>query len=120
MAFTFGDLAPEPFIHSVYRNGRLMTYTNTSVKAVYNKKTKAFKLLKQPIPKQFGLLNDLDGGVPFWPDIISSDGKSMFMLCPAETFIATYSGKGNLSDEVKNILSQIDEESNPVIIRADF
>ena len=120
LAFTFGDLAPEPFIHSVYRNGRLITYTNTSVKAVYNKETKVFKLLKQPIPKQFGLLNDLDGGVPFWPDIISSDGKSMFMLCPAETFIATYSGKENLSDEVKNILSQIDEESNPVIVRVDF
>lgn len=118
--FTFGDLAPEPFIHSFYRDGRLITYTNTSVKAVYNKKTKVFKLLKQPIPKQFGLLNDLDEGVPFWPDIISSDGKSMFMLCPAETFIEAYSGKENLSDEVKNILSQIDEESNPVIVRADF
>lgn len=118
--FTFRDLAPEPFIHSFYRDGRLITYTDTSVKAVYNKKTKTFKLLKQPIPKQFGLLNDLDEGVPFWPDIISSDGKSMFMLCPAETFIATYSGKENLSDEVKNILSQIDEESNPVIVRADF
>lgn len=118
--FTFGKLAPEPFTNTIFRGGRLITYTDVRVYSVYDKRNKIFKLLRQPIPKQFGFLNDLDGGVPFWPNIISSDGKSMFMLCPAETFIATYSGKENISDEVKNILSQIDEESNPVIVRADF
>ncbi|RKU65552.1 6-bladed beta-propeller [Parabacteroides sp. AF17-3] len=120
MYFDFNNYAPEPFTIKVNYWGEEKEVTMTMVCGIYDKEIKEFKLLKQPISKQLGLLNDLDGGVTFWPGFISSDGKSMFMVCPAETFIATYSGKENLSDEVKNILSQIDEESNPVIIRADF
>lgn len=120
MCFDFNCYCPEPFTKKIYRWGEEKEVTINWVYAIYDKKKEMLKLLKQPIPKQLGLLNDLDGGVTFWPGFISSDGKSMFMSCSAETFIETYSGKENLSDEVKAILNQIDEESNPIIVRADL
>ena len=120
MNFDFNVYAPEAYAEKIQRMGEEKEVSMTMVCAVYDKKKGAFKLLRQPVPKQLGLLNDLDGGIPFWPGLISADGKSLFMVCTADKFIDAYGGKKDVSEEVKAILSRIDEESNPIIIRADL
>lgn len=60
-----------------------------------------------------GLLNDLDGGFPFWPSIISGD--KMYQVVSAFKFIklSEYCN----SPRLKEIASTLTEDSNPVLIQ---
>ena len=57
-------------------------------------------------------LNDLDGGMPFWP--LTIQGNSMFSFCDAGRFIEL-SQKYN-SPKMKEVAATITEDSNPVLI----
>lgn len=60
----------------------------------------------------FGLKNDLDFGMPFWPDLITE--TKMYQIVDAMTFIQMSQLSG--SSKMKEIASQLTENSNPVII----
>lgn len=61
-----------------------------------------------------GMTNDLDGGFPFWPEIVA-DGK-MFQVVKAVDFIKL--SKIYNSEKVKAIASKLTEDSNPVVVVA--
>lgn len=59
-----------------------------------------------------GFVNDLDGGIPFWPKYVS--GNKMFRLIDAEEFIE--SAARSKSDKMKEVAATLNEESNPVLV----
>ena len=63
--------------------------------------------------KRFGFNNDLDGGLPFWPQQMISD-KEMMCVYTAEELLELDSSK--ITDEkLKNILKNLKEDDNPVV-----
>ena len=65
------------------------------------------------VAQLFGFENDLDGGLPFWPQHIISD-KEMMCVYTAEELLELDISK--ITDEkLKNVLNSMNEESNPVI-----
>ena len=61
----------------------------------------------------YGFENDLDGGLPFWPQQMISD-KEMMCVYTAEDLLQLDISK--ITDEkLKNVLNNLDEESNPVV-----
>lgn len=63
-----------------------------------------------------GLTNDIDNGMPFWPNLIT--GNKMYQIIDALTFINM--SKNTRSAKIKEIASTITENSNPVIVVATF
>ena len=60
-----------------------------------------------------GFENDLDGGLPFWPHQMISDKEMMCVYTPEELLALDIS---KITDSrLKNVLNNIDEESNPII-----
>ena len=83
-------------------------------KCIYEKRTSAITVLKEN-----DFINDLDGGLNFWPNRILPD-KTLVDFEEAITFInhlKDQSAKGTLIDEkLKELLNKIDENSNPVLV----
>lgn len=63
-----------------------------------------------------GITNDIDNGIPFWPDLIT--GNKMYQIVDALTFIDKSMLSG--SAKMKEIASTLTENSNPVIVVATF
>ena len=92
--------------------------------SVYNKIENKLQIMPPvPIPpkkgihteriKRFGFNNDLDGGLPFWPQQMISD-KEMMCVYTAEELLELDSSK--ITDEkLKNILKNLKEDDNPVV-----
>ena len=59
-----------------------------------------------------GFINDIDGGMPFWPQQLK--GNKMFSFVDAGTFIEM-SKKCN-SPKMKEVARKLTEESNPVLV----
>ena len=57
--------------------------------------------------------NDLDGGLPFWPDQMISE-KEMMCVFSAEELLKLDTSKITDS-KLKNLLNNLDEDSNPVV-----
>ena len=98
-------------------------YRTKRYSAIYNKKENNLKILP-PVsihlpskyrgkPSLYGFENDLDGGLPFWPQQMISD-KEMMCVFPADKLLELDVSK--ITDEkLKNVLNSIEEESNPVV-----
>ena len=96
-----------PASHVVYRNGS--QYSNF----VFDKnKRKTFVLDYSQEFDMAGLINDIDGGMPFWPQKLK--GNKMYSFVDAGKFI-DMSSKCN-SAKMKEIASSLTYESNPVLI----
>jgi hypothetical protein len=118
MRQNFNSLAPEPFEDIIHIMGEARKRTNTSVMSIFDKSNGELHLLLQPARGVLGLLNDIDGGIPFRPWLVSDNKKELIMLCSAEEFIEHYTSMDNPPAKVSEILQSIDEESNPVAIIA--
>jgi len=92
--------------------------------AIYDKIEKKIQIMSPvsyPIPPPgdervplCGFENDLDGGLPFWPQQIIS-GKEMMCIYAAEELLELDVSK--ITDEkLKNVLNSLNEESNPVVV----
>ena len=80
---------------------------------MYDKANDKTRLLKFTEDLRGGaFLNDLDGGLPFWP--IHIHNNKMYMACDAGKFIEL-SQKYN-SPKMKEVAAKITEDSNPVLI----
>ena len=63
--------------------------------------------------QHYGFENDLDGGLPFWPQQMISD-KEMMCVYTAEELLKL--DKSKITDtKLRNVLDRIDEYSNPVV-----
>lgn len=115
-----GNHAPEQFdFVKTYSDGTKVNFTNYNVYGVFNKKTGEFKLLNQPEKGKQGFKNDLDGGMVFWPNYISSDGK-MVSFCDAQDFLDYYESLEDPSPEIKRLAANLSSESNPIIVIANL
>ncbi len=80
---------------------------------VYDKQDKTYTALKyDPSFTLEGFKNDLDGGAPFLPSVVK-DGK-MYQLVNAIDFIEM--AEKSTSAGMKEVASQLTEESNPVVV----
>ncbi|MBR5855909.1 MAG: 6-bladed beta-propeller [Bacteroidales bacterium] len=59
-----------------------------------------------------GFVNDIDGGIPFWPKYVR-DNK-MFKLIDADEFVEL--AAQSKSEKMKEIAATLNEESNPVLV----
>lgn len=87
----------------------------SSTYIVYDKNTGVTRstIVQDPV-WMGGMTNDLDGGFPFWPEIVA-DGK-MFQVVKAVDFIKL--SKIYNSEKIKAIASKLTEDSNPVVVVA--
>ena len=79
---------------------------------IYEKKTQEISSLDK-------FINDIDGGLNFWPQFIIND--KFVDYCNAYELIDYYKSiedKSNLSAEFQNIANKLSEQDNPVIIVA--
>jgi hypothetical protein len=89
--------------------------SNATMCAIYNKKTATVTFLKENV-----FINDLDGGVKFWPKQIINDNILVDYI-DAFDLLKKQSGAlvkkdNNVSTILSNMKKQISETSNPVLI----
>ncbi len=94
---------------------RIFGINESSTYIVYEKNTGVTRatIVQDPV-WMGGMTNDLDGGFPFWPEIVA-DGK-MFQVVKAVDFIKL--SKIYNSGKIKAIASKLTENSNPVVVVA--
>lgn len=115
--FFFGNYAPEKFEY-IKQFGSSRTpklVINYNVHGLFDKQTGYLHLLNQPIKKQLGFRNDIDGGPTFWPKYISLDNK-MVTYWNAEEFLKLYEQLENPSPELKKIAEKLTPDDNPVLM----
>ena len=93
-----------------------------SYPAIYNKPKDEIQIMspaplppwnKERKPPLHGFENDLDGGLPFWPQQMISD-REMMRVYTAEELLGLDASK--ITDEkLKNVLNNLKEDSNPVV-----
>ncbi len=84
-------------------------------KFIYDKRTRETRLVKYSnVDECSAFINDIDGGMPFWPVTLVSN--KLYQFVDAGTFIEM-SKKYN-SPRMKEIAATLTEESNPIIIEA--
>ncbi len=106
---TYYKLPTESFNNQVH-GGK-----ESAVFVVYNKLTGETKSPEAGNPVWMGgLSNDLDGGFPFWPEMVA--GGKMFQVVKAVDFIKL--SKIYNSEKIKAIASKLTEDSNPVVVVA--
>jgi hypothetical protein len=98
-------------------------YQTKRYPVIYDKKDDILQIMPPisiPLPVRdykipfYGLENDLDGGLPFWPLQIISDDEMMYVYT-AEELLELDASK--ITDEkLKNVLNTIDEDNNPVVV----
>jgi len=119
MGFNFRKLAPEPFttegttITSANTVTRMGGGTNTTVNAVYDKKSGKLSLLNQPIPQKLGLKNNINNGAPFWPRSITKNQELVSWHNALDLVLLAEEGKIDQS-----IVANLKEDDNPVVVIA--
>ncbi len=110
--------SPEPFEDEIYRGGQYLKFTNNSILGVFDKRTKSFDFLLQPIPAIKGLQNDIDNGIPFNVKNVSSKGE-LITYYQSYKFLEYAEKLKNPKDSFKKILKQIKEDDNPIVVIAE-
>jgi hypothetical protein len=94
-------------------------WTNTFYHCIYNKKKSETITLKEN-----GFINDIDGGMNFWPQYVNSD-TTLISYIEAYEFLAFLNNKlANGTDSTENdklvhwrtLKSQLTETSNPIVM----
>jgi hypothetical protein len=80
-----------------------------------NKESQLYAMKNIPQIGMVAFENDLDGGLPFFPQWFTSDGKCVWLV-DAIDFVEYASIYDN--PQMKEIASTLTEESNPVLVVA--
>ena len=96
-------------------HNRIFGINESSTYIVYEKNTGVTRstIVQDPV-WMGGMSNDLDGGFPFWPEMVA--GGKMFQVVKAVDFIKL--SKIYNSEKIKAIASKLTEDSNPVVVVA--
>jgi hypothetical protein len=81
-------------------------------RALYNKRSGEFNLLRKR-DKRDAIINDIDGGIAFWPINHSPQGELIMPLSAIQFIDAAEKSK---SPEMKRVAATLKEDSNPVIV----
>ncbi|MDR2968005.1 MAG: 6-bladed beta-propeller [Tannerellaceae bacterium] len=100
----------------------------TTVQGVYNIRSSETVLLdSDPTTGKVGLVNDLDGGLPFWPRSYNATGREMVGVLEAyemkelltEEHFAAYPAKDRAAhSRLRELLKDLKDDDNPVIVIA--
>lgn len=118
LGFTTEKASPEPYEDEIYRVGRWNKFTNQSITGIFDKKTKAFHFLLQPIRGIPGIKNDIDGGISFFVRNVSSNNR-LIDYYHAHKFLELAERLPSKSDSFAKVVSEISEEDNPVVLIAE-
>jgi hypothetical protein len=94
-------------------------YNNAPFRTVYSKKTKQIVTISLKYADQlnYGFINDIDGGYPFYPDNATSDGKlfCVFSLFELKQFLAKKNNTKTkvISEQKRTELMKLIEMSKP-------
>jgi len=119
MSLDFMNLAPEPFykkdVSSIFyrEDSKSIFDRNSYVNAIYNKKSDKFVLLNQPYTGALGLKDDIIGGAPFWPRIITQKQELVTWHNTFELISLAEEGKID-----KSLVANLKEGDNPIIVIA--
>lgn len=110
-----GKYAPEIYEYEAPSiGGGVNKIWDTNVCALFDKESGELIPLSRPVEGKRGLVDDLGGGPPFWPNIVSS-GRELIEIVNSYDFIEEETVEGSRAREVA---SSIDENSNPVVVIA--
>ena len=125
----FGDIQPIPDGKRkvFFRGEELEVNFGHFVLGLYDCQSGITRLLDtDPISKMAGLVNDIDGGLSFWPKFYSPKGE-LIDIWSAEDMKnildETYFNYRDIKDKIahrnlKNILNNLSEEDNPIVVIA--
>lgn len=105
------DFAHEPYKGSLFIFGN-KSNRNSSL-AIYNKETKEFTLMNQPVKGSPGFRDNLMGGPPFNPHHLSYDGHIATIYYPGT--LISYTSENSVSEEFKKMVASLKETDNPVV-----
>ena len=113
--FDFNGLAPEVFETDILVDSRGTTIkrNNTNVYAIYDKKSGELILLNQPSTGSLGLKDDLKGGPPFWPGVITA--KQELVTWHNAHDLISLAEEGKID---KSLVANLKEGDNPIIVIA--
>ena len=111
--FDFGNHAPEP-IEGINVQGN--PYSLGDVYGVFDKRTGALALMRQPIKGILGFKNDIDDLLPvFWPKYISPNNE-MVTNISAEEFLNYYKKVENPTLQMTEIAKNIKWDDNDIVV----
>jgi len=102
-------LANDPLITPDSESSLRTTY------GIFDKQSGETTLMNMPVYGKKGFKEDLQGGPPFWPKSITSDGKYMVGIVDAIQFI-TYAEENDCPEKIKRMAEKMDENDNPIAI----
>lgn len=94
---------------------------------LYNIQTGKTELFdRDPVTRRWGLVNDLDGGLPFWPKYYTSDGELVQVLSAfdiksilTEEYFAAHPARDPAAHaRLRELVRNLKEDDNPVIVIA--
>ncbi|MHC1779854.1 MAG: 6-bladed beta-propeller [Bacteroidales bacterium] len=109
--FNLRGFAHEPYIGGAYIFGN-KTKRTTSL-ALFNKVTKEFTIMNQPVKGCPGFRENLMSGPPFNPHHLSYDGHIASIYYPGT--LISYASKNTVSEEFKKMVAGLKETDNPVV-----
>lgn len=89
--------------------------TDANVNALFDKRSGKLILLNRPTPNTIGFVEDISGGLPFWPRYMGSQGE---LITYANTFdiIDAAELDNQNSSFIKELSTKIKEDDNPVVV----
>ena len=101
-------------------------YKGSTISGVYDMKNKKTTLLENDPCGIYGLVNDLDGGLPFWPRYCTDDNKLVSILSAedlkgilTEEYFAAHEIKDKQAHQkLRALLKNLKEDDNPVVVIA--
>jgi len=107
--------------------GQTYNVTDSRLLGIYDIAGKTTRLLDtDPFSRMSGFINDLDGGLSFWPMYYTSDNElvgiwqpfEMKELLTEEYFTAHVIKKQQEHQKLKELLKNLQEDDNPVVVIA--
>ena len=111
---------------TVYVEGHTLNVeAGTAPVGIYDIDNKKTQLLDtDPVSRMFGLINDLDGGLSFWPKYYTSDNElvdiwksyEMKEILTEEYFAAHEIRNPQAHQKLKELLKNLDRDDNPIVV----
>lgn len=115
LTFNFGANAPEKHEYETKgMNENFAPRTDVNVNAIFDKKSGKLMLLNRPAPDKRGFVEDIKGGLPFWPSYMSSKGE-LIAYSNALNLINAVESDSNSSSFIKELSAKLKEDDNPVV-----
>jgi hypothetical protein len=115
LSFNAGKYSPELYEYEVpSQGGEMRTRWDAKVCALFDKESGELIPLARPVEDKKGLVDDLGGGPPFWPNIAGSGGE-LIAIVNSFDFMEEETMAGSKAREVA---ASIDENNNPVVVIA--